>query len=391
MIIKRVLLGILLVIAALAVLITGYLFSIKVDRPAGDIDPISVLHKEKFKDKAIQAEKWLETVYQRHEVPSFSVSVGVQGTLAWESVIGYSDLDNKIRADQSTQYRIGSVSKPITAAAIMRMQDKGILDIDRDYDTYVKGYPPQNSGFTLKQLMTHQGGVRHYLNPLTEGYSNKEYSSRREAASIVENAPLLFAPGEGFHYSTYGYTLLALAMESVYSKPFEEIMDKEIFTPIGMASTTFDKVDESSPDNVAIPYLHVGESLYQSPNVNPSYSYAGGGYRSTPSDLVRFGNALLTDSFLKPASREAIWSPVALRNGEMNPQNYALGFRVGEDDLGRFVHHGGIGVGGYSFLLIYPEKEVVVALAANVTPSGNSFDRLKEAKKIARLFARQVP
>lgn len=87
-------------------------------------------------------------------------------------------------------------------------------------------------------------------------------------------------------------------------------------------------------------------------------------------------------------SKEEMWSPVALNNGDMNPQNYALGFRVGNDDLGRFIHHGGSAAGGYSFLLIYPEKNLVVALASNVTPSKDTFDRLEEAKNITRLFVK---
>jgi serine beta-lactamase-like protein LACTB len=85
-------------------------------------------------------------------------------------------------------------------------------------------------------------------------------------------------------------------------------------------------------------------------------------------------------------STEVMWTPVALSNGEMNPENYALGFRVGQDDVGRFVHHGGKSVGGYSFLLIYPDLDLVVAFSTNVTPSENSFDRLQQAQKIARLF-----
>ncbi len=102
--------------------------------------------------------------------------------------------------------------------------------------------------------------------------------------------------------------------------------------------------------------------------------------------MVRFANSLLNNILITVDSKETMWSPVTLNNGEMNPENYALGFRVGQDDLGRFVHHGGKSVGGYSFLLIYPDLNVVVAFSTNVTPSGNSFDRLHEAKKVVRLF-----
>ena len=383
---KGIFLGLLLLITLLALLLAGYIFSIKTDRPARDIEPDSVLHNQEYKDKAAQAEQWLKLLYQQNLLPSVSVAVGIRGNLVWESAIGFSDVSSGTLANQSTQYRIGSISKPITTTAIMRMQEKQLISIDDLFGALVKDYPAENSGFTIKQLLAHQSGVRHYIDQLGENFNRKEYSSTREAASIVENDALLFRPGEQFHYSTYGYTLVSLAMESAYSIPFEKIMYEEVFIPSGMTSTIFDKAENTSKDNMATPYLHIGESLYRSPTANSSYKYAGGGYLSTPSDLVRFANSLLNDTLLTDDSKDIMWSPVALANGAMNSENYALGFRVGQDDWGRYVHHGGKSVGGYSFLLIYPEQDVVIAFASNVTPSGESFDRLQEARKMARLF-----
>ena len=383
---KGIFLGLLLLITLLALLLAGYIFSIKTDRPARDIEPDSVLHNQEYKDKAAQAEQWLKLLYQQNLLPSVSVAVGIRGNLVWESAIGFSDVSSGTLANQSTQYRIGSISKPITTTAIMRMQEKQLISIDDLFGALVKDYSAENSGFTIKQLLAHQSGVRHYIDQLGENFNRKEYSSTREAASIIENDALLFPPGEQFHYSTYGYTLVSLAMESAYSIPFEKIMYEEVFIPSGMTSTIFDKAENTSKDNMATPYLHIGKSLYRSPAANSSYKYAGGGYLSTPSDLVRFANSLLNDTLLTDDSKDIMWSPVALANGAMNPENYALGFRVGQDDWGRYVHHGGKSVGGYSFLLIYPEQDVVIAFASNVTPSGESFDRLQEARKMARLF-----
>src|SRR5690606_9645966 len=200
--------------------------------------------------------------------------------------------------------RIGSISKSMTATAVMRMQEKQAIAIDSNFDVYVSDYPVENSGFTIKQLLAHQGGVRHYVDELSENFSNKEYLSTRQAASIVENDALLFPPGEGFHYSTYGYTLVSLAMESVYSMPFEKIMYNEVFSPAGMAATQFDKAEKSSNSNLATPYLEVGASLFKSPNVNFSNKYAGGGYVSTPSDMVRFANSLLNNNLITVDSKE---------------------------------------------------------------------------------------
>lgn len=95
--------------------------------------------------------------------------------------------------------------------------------------------------------------------------------------------------------------------------------------------------------------------------------YAGGGFVSTPSDLVTFGNALLGTEFLSAESKNILWAPVPLADGTMNAQNYALRFRVDEDEQGRLVHHDGTRVGGYSFLVIYPKSGIVVGFATNIS------------------------
>ena len=187
---KGIFLGILLLITLLALLLAGYIFSIKTDRPARDIEPDSVLHNQEYKDKAARAEQWLKLLYQQNLLPSVSVAVGIRGDLIWESAIGFSDVSSGTLANQSTQYRIGSISKPITTTAIMRMQEKQLISIDDLFGALVKDYSAENSGFTIKQLLAHQSGVRHYIDQLGEKFNRKEYSSTREAASIIENDAL---------------------------------------------------------------------------------------------------------------------------------------------------------------------------------------------------------
>ena len=81
---KGIFLGLLLLITLLALLLAGYIFSIKTDRPARDIEPDSVLHNQEYKDKAAQAEQWLKLLYQQNLLPSVSVAVGIRGNLVWE-------------------------------------------------------------------------------------------------------------------------------------------------------------------------------------------------------------------------------------------------------------------------------------------------------------------
>ena len=335
---------------------------------------------------------WLESLYDNAQIPSISAAVGVNGDLVWAGTIGYADLKNKILADTNSLYRIGSISKSLTASALIKLKEQGVIELDSSFYSYVKDFPTKPSEFTIKQLAAHQAGIRHYHQGIGfyfENFNYSDYQNTRQAAAIVEDDDLLFTPGTSFNYSTYGYTLLALAMESADNNLFEDIMETEVFSSIEMSSTFFDKNNSPKKEMVA-PYLAVKKTLLKAPKINLSYKFAGGGYISTPSDLVRFGNALLGNKFLPSSSRDILWTPVLFNNGGVNPENYGLGFRVNQDDLGRCIHHGGKSVGGYAHFAIYPELKIVVAFCTNVTPDGFVFDRQKEAQKLATIFCRKI-
>jgi len=383
---KKLFLGVVAIIAILIVIVILYVFSINAARPEMVPDVDSNLYQAAFQSAGVEADNWLSSVYANNQLPSMSAAVGINGDLVWAGAIGYADLDEKVPATSATRYRIGSISKSITAVAVMRMSEKGTMDINSPFNAYVKDFPAAKSGYTIKQLLSHQAGIRHYTKGFSENYNTQEYASTSAAAAIVKNDALLFTPGSGFNYSTYGYNLLALAMESAASLSLEEIMTRDVFVPNGMSATHFDSANLPAVVPTAEPYLLVGDSLFEAPAANLSDRYAGGGYLSTPTDLVKFGNALIGNHFLTQESKNILWTPVPLANGAMNPEHYALGYRVGQDDLGRFVHHGGMSIGGYSFLIIYPDLGIVMAFVSNFTPMEPAFDRLEEAKKVVRFF-----
>lgn len=385
----------LLVITTIVIisLITGFIIWLRIEtKPSELLKSKSVKSLNVLESSNTKAEAWLEFLYDNAQIPSISAAVGVNGDLVWAGTIGYADLKNNILADTNSLYRIGSISKSLTASALMKLKEQGVIDLDSSFYSYVKDFPTKPSDFTIKQLASHQAGIRHYRQGIGfyyENFRNVEYLNTRQAVAIVENDDLLCTPGTGFNYSTYGYTLLALAMESASKYSFEDIMEMEVFSSIEMRSTFFNKINNFEKD-IVTPYLAVKKSLLKAPEVNLSYKYAGGGYISTPSDLVKFGNALLGNKFLSSSSKDILWSPVLFDNGCINPENYGLGFRVSQDDLGRCIHHGGKSVGGYAYFVIYPELEIVVAFCTNVTPMGFVFDRQKEAQKLAAIFSREI-
>jgi serine beta-lactamase-like protein LACTB len=361
-----------------------YLFSKIGHRPEQHPNAHSFTVDENYHAASLKAEAWLTSLYAQNQLPSLSAAVSRDGKLVWVGTIGYTDLINKIQADNNSLYRIGSISKSLSAVAAMRMNEKGLIDINQPVNHYLKNFGAGNASYTLKQLLSHQAGIRHYNKTFSDNFNTKEYSNTRAAAAIVENDPLLFSSGSAFHYSTYGYTLASLAMETAYKLPFEHIVNEEVISPAKMTSTHPHKIQQTHDKNITQPYWLISNILFEAPEENVSHKYAGGGYVSTPSDLVKFGAALTSNELITPESRNLLWSPVLLANGIVNKEHYALGFRMGEDEFGKFAHHGGTANGGYSFLLIYPDT--VVAFSANYSPENFGFDRLKAAKDLANVF-----
>jgi CubicO group peptidase (beta-lactamase class C family) len=334
--------------------------------------------------------------------PSISVAVGVSGNLVWADASGYADIESQTLATPDTLYAIGSVSKPITAVLTAGLWQDGAIDIDTDVRDYVADFPAKEHSITLRQLLSHQAGIRHYgfdWRPpvFSESSINREFATTEESLSLFANDALLFEPDTDFAYSTFGYTLIAAAIEQVTGQSYIDALRKDVLDPLGMRQTSIDK-DGYIPGTRATDYVGTlsKKAVVKAPATNSSYKWAGGGLVSTPTDLVRFGNALLRDGLLNEPTRTAMFTARMLPSGERNPQHYGLGWRIGglvvsDNDTGKdriitLINHGGTRAGSAAILLIVPDHEIVVAMTANTIGRGGSGPITSTAAKVARAF-----
>ncbi len=229
---------------------------------------------------------------------------------------------------------------------------------------------------TIRQIAGHLGGIRHYRG--NENESRERYRTVTEGLSIFSNDTLLCKPGTAYHYSSYGFNLLSAVMESAAGKNYLDLMQREVFSPLGMDRTVADHIDSVISGRGRY-YLRNGK---HAPFVDNSYKWAGGGYLSTAADLAAFGNGLLENRLVKPETLKTFIRTQALADG--TPTGYGMGFRSENDPAGRpvFGHSGGA-VGGTSNLAIYPEQKMVVVLLTNV--SGADLGGLTD--RVAALFA----
>ena len=319
----------------------------------------------------------LEQYREQHNVPSISAAIGVNGRLAYAQAVGFANLKQQTPATTRSLYRIGSVSKSITAVALGDLMESGQIDLDAPFGGYVADFPAKRWSFTARQLASHTAGVRHYrdgfIASLRENYQSTHYETVADSLDLIADDPLLFEPGTQFRYSSYGYNMLSAAMAAAAGRPFAELLQSRVFNPAGMTTAHVEDAPDPHPDSVSF-YLQAGEDSYLSPYTDNSYKVAGGGLMSTPSELVAFGIALMNGKLVSEETRAVLFDPRPLADGTVT--NYALGFRINQRQLAgrdlKEISHGGSSIGGLTALAIYPEPGVVIAVTINISSIDSS-------------------
>jgi len=313
-------------------------------------------------------------------VPGASVCVVRNNRIVWSEAFGLADIEQQVSTSPLTEFRVGSVSKALTSAAVGLLVQEGRLDLDAPIQRYVPSFPLKKWPVTTRQLAGHLAGIRHYR--AGEFESQKSYGSVLEGLSIFADDTLEFQPGTRFLYSSYGWNLISAVIEGVTGQPFLTFMQDSIFTPLGMDHTVGDHPDSIIPLR-AHPYVHPDSNtprVVNAPYVDDTFKWASGGFLSTAQDLCRFGEGLLARGLLRAEIRRLLWTSQATTDGR--PTNYGLGWYVVRDkDSTRIVFHTGGAKGSSALLAIYPDNNLVLAVLSN---SDRSF--MEGTGRIAQWF-----
>jgi CubicO group peptidase (beta-lactamase class C family) len=247
--------------------------------------------------------------------------------------------------------------------ALGRLVDEGTLELDVEVQDYVPEFPEKDFPITLRHLAAHQSGVRHYRRD--EALSNRRFETVTEALSIFASDPLVTEPGVATSYSTYGYTLLSAAMERASGRPFLDLMEERVLSPLGMARTGPEVKGHLHPDQAAGYEPGSNGPPRRPPETDLSNKWAGGGYVSTAGDLLRFARAHLDGTLLAPETLDLLWSPQVTRDGEESP--FGIGWQVARlPDGTRLMVAGGNAIGGTTVVFVFPDVGVVVVFLTNM-------------------------
>lgn len=313
----------------------------------------------------------VEAAMQKQKIPGMTVAVhpaGVEdGDAVWSRGFGLADVENDVPATEKTVYRLASISKPMTAVLVMQLVEQGKIDLDAPIEKYVPAFAGKQWKPTVRQVLGHLGGVRHYKRGGRETLSNVHYRDVHAPLEIFVDDPLLHEPGTAYRYTTYGYNLLGAAASNVANRSFEKLLESRIFVPAGMRTIRVDDHFSIVPHRAQGYSLRRGELVNAAP-VDVTNKVPGGGLMSTATDLVLFGTAMLDDELVKPKTREIMWSRMQLANGKWS--DYGCGFGVSgaavADGLPLYTGHGGSQPRVQTLLRIWPESGVVVSVMCNL-------------------------
>jgi CubicO group peptidase (beta-lactamase class C family) len=312
-----------------------------------------------YRREIASARRLVPRMKRAFAAPGLSIAIAADGKLVWSESCGFADRSRRRKVRRSTQFRVGSVSKTLTAATVARLSERGLIDVDAPIREYVSAYPRTGPAPTVHQLGGHLGGVRHYEG--AEAINTKHYSSVTDSLSVFVNDPLVAPPGEEFHYSSYGFNLLGAAVETATGATFGPAVSATVLQPLGMERTTVGR----SPIGRTRFYEVTGRRrAVPAPFIDLSDRYPSGGFLSTAEDLVRLGLGVTSPTFLEDRSRALLFTSQRTQAGEAT--GYGFGFEVGESPVGPVVGHTGNVVGGTAGLFIHPRTRVVLALVTNV-------------------------
>jgi CubicO group peptidase (beta-lactamase class C family) len=298
---------------------------------------------------------------KRH-VPGVAIAVVKDGQTVKLAAYGLADVENDVPVTPKTVFQIQSVTKTMTAAAILLLADEGKLAIDDPVSKHLADTPDTWKEITLRHLLSHTSGIKDFINEPKA--SLRLEVTEQEVFKASADRPLNFKPGEKYQYSNTGYHLLAMVIRKHAGKSYGEFLAERFFSPLGLSQTRVNDLSAVIPHRAG-GYRWDGKALRRGDFVADSIiSYGGGGVLTSAADMAEWAKALSAGKVLKRELLEQAWTSAKLNDGK--PAGYGLGWVIGRQNGRRLVAHGGAHMTGFtSHFAHYPDDGLTVVVLTN--------------------------
>jgi len=315
--------------------------------------------------------------------PGLSVAVASHNQIVFSAALGKADIEQDVPLTTASVQRLASVSKPITGTIIMDLVEQGKLSLDASVRQYLPELPAFYQSVTLRELLSHQSGVRGYADEENVLFSTVRYATSRDALKVMMTYPLAFTPGTKVEYSSLAFTVLGAAAESVTGRSFQQL-SMDFFSKHGIRGFALDDPYAIVPRRVhgylvdrtlnlqfndgrvaGRDYLKgtTGE-ITNAHYYDISNRYPAGGFDASAEDLLRFMIAVDSGKILKPDTVDAMWT--AQRTSDGTSTVFGLGWGVSKwKEKTKMVGMNGLELSTASFLRYLPDSGVGVALLCN--------------------------
>ena len=302
-------------------------------------------------------DQFIRAELARQRIPGMAVAVLRGDSVLLARGYGLADLEHRTPATDSTVFPVGSLTKPFTAAGIVRLSQQRRLKLDDPIVRYLPEGAAVWSGVTIRHLLTHTSGIPQ---DTTLDWS-RDYSESEVVRSAAQ--PLQFKPGDLESYSSTGYALLGVIIHRVTGQVWGDYLRDQIFRPLGMRTARVNS--DLGTVSRAEGYYLVNDTLQKAEPVSPSINSAADCCLSLSlRDFTKWAVGLNHEKVLGRAGWDLSWTPIRLNNGGTYP--YGLGWNIVEQRGYRRIGHSGAWLGNHATLQRYPDFDLTVIVLLNL-------------------------
>ena len=309
-------------------------------------------------DKA-KLDNYFDTLEKHHKFMG-SVALSQNGKLIYAKAVGFSSIENNTKANEDSKYRIGSISKTFTAVLVLKAVEEKKLDIDQTIEKFFHAIPNAKK-ITVRQLLNQRSGIHNYTAQADYLTWNTRLHTEKEMIELISKGGSDFEPGSKFEYSNSNYLLLTYLLEKSFKKNYAALLTQYIIQPAGLKNTyAGGKIKPAENECKSYKFI---DGWQPEPETDASVALGAGAIVSTPTDLVKFSDALFSGKLLKP---ESLALMTTIKDG------YGMGlFPAPFYDKTAYGHTGGID-GFTSVFEHFSDGDLSYALTSNGTNYNNN-------------------
>lgn len=309
--------------------------------------------------RADEVDDYVKSQMRERHVPGAAIAVIKSGKIVKMQGYGLANTELNVPVTKDTVFEIGSVSKQMTAAGIMLLVQDGKINLDEKISKYLPNTPENWKDVTTRHLLTHTSGIKSYTG--LSGYELSKRLTRDEFIKQLSIEPLDFPTGDKYSYSNSGYSLLGYIIETVSGKSYWDFMRERIFAPLGMTKTA-DRDPQFIVPNRADGY-EWRNNRYVGRDWDLTDIFSAGAIVSTIEDMTKWEAAMAGDKFLKPETKNQMWTAVKFNDG--TPYNYGFGWMVALFRAHKLISHSGQTAGFAANISRFVDDNVTVIVLTN--------------------------